>query len=89
MFRSEVSRSRWPKWPSSPNCGAAIDSPFILERSDRLDEAWFGETASEIIVAIDASSRDRLQTALDDNEVPYSFIGTTGGASLDLGSCHF
>ena len=71
------------------NCGAAIDSPFILERSDRLDEAWFGETASEIIVAIDASSRDRLQTALDDNEVPYSFIGTTGGALLDLGSATF
>jgi phosphoribosylformylglycinamidine synthase II len=71
------------------NCGATIDSAFILERSIRLDEAWFGETASEIVVAIDASAREQLESMLGENDVPFSFIGTTGGTTLDLGSTTF
>lgn len=68
------------------DCGAAIDNAGILDRSNRLDENWFGESASQIIIAIDASSRDRFETIMADNDVPFSFIGTTGGATLGLGS---
>jgi phosphoribosylformylglycinamidine synthase len=68
------------------DCGVAIDNAGILDRSNRLDETWFGESASQIIIAIDASSRDRFETIMADNDVPFSFIGTTGGATLGLGS---
>ncbi len=44
--------------------GAKVDSTRILERSDRVDEAWFGESASQIIVTCDPASRDRLESRL-------------------------
>jgi phosphoribosylformylglycinamidine synthase len=68
------------------DCGVAIDNAGILDRSNRLDENWFGESASQIIIAIDASARDRFETIMADNDVPFSFIGTTGGTTLELGS---
>jgi phosphoribosylformylglycinamidine synthase len=68
------------------DCGAEIDNAGILDRSNRLDETWFGESASQIIIAIDASSRDRFETIMADSDVPFSFIGTTGGTTLELGS---
>ncbi|HET9661684.1 MAG TPA: phosphoribosylformylglycinamidine synthase subunit PurL [Thermomicrobiales bacterium] len=67
------------------NCGATIDKAGILQRSSRADEAWFGETASEIIVAIDPSSIDRLIKVMQESDVPYTRIGTAGGAMLTLG----
>jgi phosphoribosylformylglycinamidine synthase len=66
-------------------CGATVDSAAILARSNRVDEAWFGETASEIIVAIDSSSCNRLEMTMKEHDVPYTPIGTTGGARLALG----
>ncbi len=67
------------------NSGATIDNTGILGRSNRVDEAWFGETASEIIVAVDASSCESFEAVLKENHVPFSRIGKTGGATLDLG----
>lgn len=73
------------KMALASDCGATIDSTGILERSNRLDEAWFGETASEIVVAIDASDFDRFESIMSENGVPFRRIGETGGAGLDLG----
>lgn len=71
------------------DCGATIDSAGILDRSIRLDEAWFGESASEIVIAIDASFRDRFEAIVGESDVPFSFVGTTGGSMLELGSATF
>jgi phosphoribosylformylglycinamidine (FGAM) synthase-like enzyme len=65
--------------------GASIDNAGILQRANRVDEAWFGETSSEIILAIDPSSSDRLTTVMQENNVHYTRLGTTGGARLTLG----
>jgi phosphoribosylformylglycinamidine (FGAM) synthase-like enzyme len=67
------------------NVGAKVDSNAILERSDRLDEAWFGESASQILVTCDLASQDRLESTLSDSDVTFARIGETGGGMLDFG----
>jgi phosphoribosylformylglycinamidine synthase II len=69
--------------------GATIDSNVILQRSDRFDEAWFGETASEVIVACADDDRDRFDSLLHDAGVPYAHIGATGGLALNFGPASF
>lgn len=74
------------KMAVASNCGASIDKAGILTRASRMDESWFGETASEIIVAIDSSARDHLSSVMKAHGVPFILIGTAGGTALDLGS---
>lgn len=69
--------------------GATVDRSLILKRSDRVDEAWFGESASQILVACDPASRDRLESTLSDARVAFAFLGETGGEILDFGLTAF
>ncbi len=69
--------------------GATIEPRQLQERSSRVDEIWFGETASEIIIAVEQSTRQELETALASQHVPFIHIGTVGGDSLDLGHTLF
>ncbi len=64
--------------------GAKVDSNVILKRSNRVDEAWFGESASQIIVTCDPPSRTRFETSLKNAEVTFTLLGETGGDRLDF-----
>jgi phosphoribosylformylglycinamidine synthase len=65
--------------------GASVDSRVILERSRRVDEAWFGESASQILVTCDPAARDRFESTLAAAGVAFTALGETGGEQLDLG----
>ncbi len=65
--------------------GAVIDSRAILRRSNRVDEAWFGETASQIIVTCEPASSSSLESVLSNAGVAWTLLGTTGGEALDFG----
>lgn len=69
--------------------GATIEPQYLQERASRLDETWFGETASEIIVAVEPSARQRLESSLASAQIPFVHIGTVGGDLLDLGHTSF
>jgi hypothetical protein len=73
----------------SSGIGATVDSSFILRRSDRVDEAWFGESASQILVTCDPASRDRFESTLAAAGVPFTLLGETGSEQLDVGLVAF
>lgn len=70
------------------NVGAVIDQSVILSRSDRVDEAWFGEVSAEIIVTCDRSEESRTIELFADRGVTLRRLGHTGGDLLDFGSFH-
>ncbi|MCA9859475.1 MAG: phosphoribosylformylglycinamidine synthase II, partial [Thermomicrobiales bacterium] len=73
------------KMASISGIGARIDSSVILKRSTRVDEAWFGESASDIVVSCALEHRDDIETQLAEAGVPFQLLGETGGNQLDLG----
>jgi phosphoribosylformylglycinamidine synthase II len=77
------------KMAVSSGIGATVDSSFILKRSDRVDEAWFGESASQILVTCDPASRDRFESTLAAAGVPFTLLGETGSEQLDVGLVAF
>ncbi len=69
--------------------GAVIDSRPVLDRASRFDEAWFGETASEIIVAVDPSTRERFEALMNAIDAPCAAIGIVQGDALVFGTESF
>jgi phosphoribosylformylglycinamidine synthase len=68
--------------------GLTIDRQFAHELGCRLDETWFGETASCIIVSC---SPDKVANAIElanaqQRSVTVSIIGTVGGSEITLGA---
>jgi phosphoribosylformylglycinamidine synthase len=63
-------------------CGAIID----LGERGRLDEQWFGEAASRVIVAGTTDELAVVQQRCDAAGVPFTRIGSAGGRRLSLGS---
>lgn len=53
--------------------------------SDRVDERWFGEAASRILVAGTAEAIESIEQAASNAGLAVSRLGTTGGTSIDLG----
>lgn len=74
------------KMADASGLGAVIDSDAIMSRSDRIDEAWFGESSSQVLVSCDPHSRANLEAQLVATETPFALIGSTGGETLVLGS---
>lgn len=77
------------KMAVASNLGAAIDSQRILMNANRLDERWFGETASTIVLAVEPTSQERLETMLHETNIPFAQIGIAQGNALDLGFASF
>jgi hypothetical protein len=71
------------------NVGAKVDSTYIISRSERVDEAWFGESASQILVTSDPASRERFESMLNDAGVTFMLLGETGSEHLDFGFVAF
>lgn len=69
--------------------GATIDDSPLRNRATRYDEVWFGETASEIIVAVDAAASQELDAILFATNVPFARIGVVGGTELSFGFSSF
>ncbi len=67
------------------NCGATVSIPSTI--SERIDERWFGEAASAILIAIDDVNLAELQSLAAALRVPLTRIGRTGehGLIIDNG----
>ena len=64
--------------------GASVE--LDIGADARPDEALFAESQSRIIVSLDGKDIDALKAVCAELGVPLSIIGTTGGASLKIGS---
>jgi len=64
--------------------GASGFASESLEIDARRDAALFGETASRVVVSLSPNHVGELVALLERNEVPFSFLGETGGERLCL-----
>lgn len=62
--------------------GAEIRSVAI---EDRLDAAWFGESASSVLLAVAPSRLADVMAAASEHRVPALLLGRAGGEALVLG----
>jgi len=56
----------------------------LQPQSIRLDGLLFGESQSRILVTAKASQIAKLKALIEEQDLPYSILGETGGASLEL-----
>ena len=66
------------------NMGAGIELPDTIEAlaDTRLDAILFGESASRIVISVDAENRPKLREMARTLGLPLSYLGATGGASI-------
>lgn len=64
--------------------GAVIDAPPPHGRHGRLDERWFGEAASRVVVADGPAAIARVRSRCQEDDVPAVAIGRVGGHRLAL-----
>ncbi|MGB3330043.1 MAG: hypothetical protein WBA46_13870, partial [Thermomicrobiales bacterium] len=62
--------------------GATIHTPPT--HSSRIDETWFGESASQFLVAVDAGQTSEVLATALELGIAATVIGRTGGSTLDL-----
>ncbi|HEU0164116.1 MAG TPA: AIR synthase-related protein, partial [Thermomicrobiales bacterium] len=65
------------------NVGATIELPGIVA-SSRLDETWFGESASRILVSVETARVDDVIGRAADAGVDAYVLGATGGDAISL-----
>ena len=61
-----------------------IGASVNLESIDRLDTTLFAESQSRIIITAKADKLDEIKAIADDQDIPYTVIGTVGGTDLKI-----
>jgi phosphoribosylformylglycinamidine synthase len=66
--------------PENP-IGADIDIPYSITRPDA---ALFGETQNRFVLSIPENARKKIESTFQKNEIPFHFLGFTGGKTLRI-----